>query len=56
MNDWKTTAKQMYKNRGWIITVEVDKKGHVQRIVPEMTPLYKGINSDYKNWSRHASD
>lgn len=41
---------------GWIITVEVDKKGHVQRIVPEMIPFYKGINSDYKNWSRHASD
>ncbi|MDD2298545.1 MAG: hypothetical protein PHU69_02780 [Fermentimonas sp.] len=50
MNDWKTTAKQMYKNkRGY-------KKSHVQRIVPEMTPFYKGINSDYKNWNRNASD
>lgn len=53
MTDWKMTAKQI---GGWIITVEVDKKGHVQRIVPEMTPFYKGINSDYKNWSRHTSD
>lgn len=35
---------------GWIITVEVDKKGHIQRIVPEMIPFYKGIENDYKNW------
>ena len=41
---------------GWIITVEVDSKGHIQRIVPEMIPFYKGINSDYENWSRNASD
>lgn len=35
---------------GWIITVEVDKKGYIQRIVPEMIPFYKGIEDDYKNW------
>ncbi|MFA5655125.1 MAG: metallophosphoesterase family protein [Dysgonamonadaceae bacterium] len=41
---------------GWIITVEVDKRGYVQRIVPEMIPFYKGINSDYKNWSQSSND
>lgn len=35
---------------GWIVTVEVDKKGHVQRIIPEMIPFYKGIPDDYKKW------
>lgn len=35
---------------GWIITVEVDPKGHVQRIIPEMVPFYKGIVEDYKHW------
>ena len=35
---------------GWIVTVEVDKKGYIQRIVPEMVPFYKGIEDDYKNW------
>jgi hypothetical protein len=41
---------------GWIIVVEVDKHGHVQRIVPEMIPFYKGISSDYKNWSHGSND
>jgi len=41
---------------GWIITIEVDGKGHIQRIVPEMIPFYRGINSDYKNWNRNASN
>jgi predicted phosphodiesterase len=41
---------------GWIVTVEVDKLGHVQRIVPEMIPFYKGITSDYKNWGRSLHD
>lgn len=36
---------------GWIITVEVDKLGHVQRIVPEMIPFYKGITDDYLNFA-----
>ena len=41
---------------GWIITVEVDKRGYVQRIIPEMIPFYKGINSDYKNWNQSSND
>lgn len=41
---------------GWIITVEVDKRGYIQRIVPEMIPFYKGINSDYKNWNQGSND
>lgn len=41
---------------GWIITVEVDKRGYIQRIVPEMIPFYKGINSDYKNWNKSSND
>ncbi|MDD4138435.1 MAG: metallophosphoesterase family protein [Methanoregula sp.] len=41
---------------GWIITVEVDKRGYIQRIVPEMIPFYKGINSDYKNWNQSSND
>ena len=41
---------------GWIITIEVDKRGYIQRIVPEMIPFYKGIDSDYKNWSRSPND
>lgn len=41
---------------GWIITVEVDNRGYVQRIVPEMIPFYKGINSDYKNWNKSSND
>lgn len=41
---------------GWIITIEVDKRGYIQRIVPEMIPFYKGINSDYKNWNRYSND
>lgn len=35
---------------GWIVTVEVDEKGYIQRIVPEMIPFYKGIENDYLNW------
>lgn len=35
---------------GWIVTVEVDDKGYIQRIIPEMIPFYKGIKDDYKNW------
>lgn len=41
---------------GWIITVEVDEKGYIQKIVPEMIPFYKGIDSDYKNWNRSTND
>lgn len=35
---------------GWIVTVEVDEKGYIQRIIPEMIPFYKGIENDYLNW------
>ena len=35
---------------GWIITIDVDDEGHIQRIIPEMIPFYKGIEDDYKNW------
>ena len=35
---------------GWIVTVEVDERGYIQRIVPEMIPFYKGIENDDKNW------
>ena len=35
---------------GWIITVDVDHHGYIQRIVPEMIPFYKGIENDYLNW------
>jgi DNA polymerase II small subunit/DNA polymerase delta subunit B len=39
---------------GWIITIEVDDKGYIQRMIPEMIPFYKGIRDDYKNWNgRH---
>lgn len=41
---------------GWIITVEVDGKGYIKRIVPEMIPFYKGIDLDYKNWNRSSDD
>lgn len=37
---------------GWIVTVEVDVNGYVQRIIPEMIPFYKGIEDDYLNWSK----
>lgn len=35
---------------GWIVTVTVDKDGHVKTINPEMIPFYNGIKDDYKNW------
>lgn len=37
---------------GWIITVDVDDAGYIQRIVSEMIPFYKGIAEDYLNWER----
>ena len=39
---------------GWIITVEVDKKGHILLIASEMMPFYKGINDDYKTFGYAA--
>lgn len=35
---------------GWIVTVEVNLNGYIERIIPEMIPFYKGIEEDYKNW------
>jgi biotin operon repressor len=35
---------------GWIITIQVNDKGHIQRIVPEFIPFYSSIPDDYKNW------
>lgn len=35
---------------GWIITVEVDENGFIQRTVPEFIPYYKPIKDDWKNW------
>lgn len=37
---------------GWIVTVEVDKNGYVQRIIPKMIPYYKGVQKDYLNFER----
>lgn len=37
---------------GWIVTIEVDKQGHIQRIVPEMIPFYRAIDADYLNFER----
>lgn len=39
---------------GWIVTVEVDKNGYIQRVAPELIPFYKGIELDYKNFGRGA--
>jgi UDP-2,3-diacylglucosamine pyrophosphatase LpxH len=36
---------------GWIVTVEVDENGYIQRLIPEMIPYYAGISEDYKRWS-----
>jgi flavodoxin len=41
---------------GWIVTVEVDDKGHIQRIVPEMIPFYKAITGDYQNSGLCSND
>lgn len=41
---------------GWIVTVEVDKLGHIQMITPQMVPFYKGIENDYNNWDRDLDD
>lgn len=34
---------------GWVIMIEVDGNGYIQRIIPEMIPYYKSIREDYKN-------
>ena len=35
---------------GWIITVQVDANGYIQRIIPEFIPFYTSIKDDYKNF------
>lgn len=35
---------------GWIITVTVDKDGHVKSISPMFIPFYASIKDDYKNY------
>lgn len=35
---------------GWIIEIEVDENGYIQRIKPEFLPFYAAIKDDYKNW------
>lgn len=35
---------------GWIITVQVDRNGYIQRIVPEFIPFYSSIKDDYKKF------
>lgn len=37
---------------GWIVTVEVDENGYIQRIIPELIPFYTGIKDDWKNFER----
>lgn len=35
---------------GWIVTVKVDKDGHIQGFAPEFIPYYASIKDDYKNF------
>jgi hypothetical protein len=35
---------------GWIVTVRVDEKGHIQSFAPEFIPFYSSITDDYKNF------
>lgn len=35
---------------GWIITIDVDSKGYIQRIVPEVIPFYSAVPEDYLKW------
>lgn len=37
---------------GYIVTVEVDKNGFIQRFTPSFIPCYKSIKDDYKNFKR----
>lgn len=37
---------------GWLVTIHVDEKGHIQRFMPEFIPFYKSIKNDYKNFTR----
>lgn len=35
---------------GWIVTIRVDKNGHIQGFAPEYIPYYYSIKDDYKNF------
>lgn len=35
---------------GWIINIDVDAHGYVQKINPQFIPYYVAIPDDYKNW------
>lgn len=35
---------------GWIVTIRVDKNGHIQGFCPEFVPFYAAIKDDYKNF------
>ena len=35
---------------GWIITIKVDKNGHIKAISPMFIPFYTSIKDDYKNF------
>ena len=35
---------------GWIVTIRVDEKGHIQGFAPEYIPYYYSIKDDYKNF------
>lgn len=37
---------------GYIVTVRVDKDGHIQGFAPEFVPYYAPIKDDYKNYTR----
>lgn len=37
---------------GFIMTVEVDKNGYIQRFTPSFIPCYKSIKDDYMNFRR----
>jgi hypothetical protein len=37
---------------GWLVTIEVDEEGTVQRIDPEFVPYYASIKDDWKNFKR----
>lgn len=37
---------------GWIVTIRVDKNGHIQGFAPEYIPYYYSIKDDWKNFTR----
>ena len=35
---------------GWIIDIDVDERGFIQKIIPQFIPFYVAIADDYLNW------